>query len=67
MMELKRGGVTCGGPEDLLLQSLAAQMARYYRIPASIGTFCTSSKSNDWQAGMENGFSSMVSVFSQPI
>ncbi|WP_214658901.1 trimethylamine methyltransferase family protein [Candidatus Formimonas warabiya] len=65
MMELKRGGVTCGGPEDLLLQSLAAQMARYYRIPASIGTFCTSSKSNDWQAGMENGFSSMVSVFSQ--
>ena len=65
MMELKRGGVTCSGPEDLLLQSVSAQMARYYRIPSNIGTFCSSSKSSDWQAGIENGFSSMSSVLSR--
>lgn len=65
MMELRRGGVTCGGPEDLLLQTLSAQMARYYCLPCSIGTFCTSSKTSDWQAGTENGFSGMINMLSK--
>lgn len=64
MMELKKGGITCGGPEDLLLQNLSAQMAKYYNLPASIGTFCTSSKQSDWQAGTENSFSGMLNLFS---
>lgn len=50
MMELKRGGITSGGPEDFLLQAYASQLARCYKIPSSIGTFCASSKTNDWQA-----------------
>lgn len=65
MMELKRGGITSGGPEDYLLQAYSAQLARYYNIPSSIGTFCSSSKTNDWQAGMENSLSGLISAFSK--
>ena len=65
MMELKRGGITSGGPEDFLIQAYASQLARYYKIPSSIGTFCSSSKTNDWQAGMENSLSGVVSAFSK--
>lgn len=65
MMELKRGGITSGGPEDFLLQAYASQLARYYKIPSSIGTFSTSAKTNDWQAGMENSLSGILSIFSK--
>ena len=63
MMELKRGGVTCGGPEDFLLQAASAQMARHYKIPANIGTFATGAKASDWHAGVENAISGAVSMF----
>ncbi len=63
MLELRRGGVTCGGPEDFWLQAVGCQMARFYGIPASIGTFATGAKSSDWQAGVDNGISGAVSQF----
>lgn len=63
MMELRRGGVTCGGPEDFLLQAVGCQMARFYGIPASIGTFATGAKQSDWHAGVENGISGAISQF----
>lgn len=63
MLELRRGGVTCGGPEDFLLQAVGCQMARFYGVPASIGTFATGSKLSDWHAGVENGISGAVSQF----
>lgn len=65
MMELKRGGVTCGGPEDFILQAAAAQMAHFYQVPANIGTFATGAKASDWHAGVENSISGAVSMFSK--
>jgi trimethylamine--corrinoid protein Co-methyltransferase len=65
VMELKRGGVTCGGPEDFLLQAASAQLARYYKIPSNIGTFATGAKSSNWHAGVENSISGAVSMFSK--
>ena len=61
MMELHSGGVTCGGPEDLLLQAAGCQLARFYGIPSSIGTFATGAKTGDWHAGVENALSGAVS------
>jgi trimethylamine--corrinoid protein Co-methyltransferase len=63
MMELRRGGVTCGGPEDFLLQAVGCHMARFYGLPASIGTFATGAKQSDWHAGLENGISGAISQF----
>ncbi len=61
MMELRRGGVTCGGPEDFLLQAAGCQMAHFYGLPANIGTFATGAKSSDWHAGVENAVSGAIS------
>lgn len=61
MMELRSGGVTCGGPEDLLLQAVACQLAHFYGLPSSIGTFATGAKTGDWHAGVENALSGAVS------
>jgi trimethylamine:corrinoid methyltransferase-like protein len=61
MMELRSGGVTCGGPEDLLLQAVACQLARLYGFPSSIGTFATGAKIGDWHAGVDNALSCAVS------
>ncbi len=60
MLELHTGGITSGGPEDFLLQAFGCQLARFYHLPASIGTFATGSKASDWQAGAENAISGMV-------
>jgi trimethylamine--corrinoid protein Co-methyltransferase len=61
VMDLYTGVAACGGPEDLFYQMAAAQMARFYGIPASVGTFATGSKTADWQAGVENGLSGLAS------
>ena len=62
VMELRSGGVTCGGPEDFLFQAVSAQMARFYRVPSNIGTFATGAKASNWHAGVENGISGAVSL-----
>jgi len=61
MMELRSGGVTAGGPEDALLQAIGCQMARFYHLPSSIGTFATGAKAYDWHAGVENALSGAIS------
>lgn len=61
MMELHSGGVTCGGPEDCLLQATGCQMARLYGLPSNIGTFATGAKTGDWHAGVENTLSGAMS------
>jgi trimethylamine--corrinoid protein Co-methyltransferase len=63
VMELRRGGVTCGGPEDFLLQAAGCQLAHFYNVPASIGTFATGAKCSGWQAGLENGLSGVINHF----
>ncbi len=60
-LELRSGSVTCGGPEDFLLQAVGCQMARFYGVPANIGTFATGTKVSDWQAGVDNAVSGTVS------
>jgi trimethylamine:corrinoid methyltransferase-like protein len=60
-MELRSGSVTCGGPEDYLLQAVGCQMAHFYGVPASIGTFATGAKVSDWQAGVDNAVSGALS------
>jgi trimethylamine--corrinoid protein Co-methyltransferase len=62
VMDLHSGTAACGGPEDLFYQMASAQMARFYNIPASIGTFATGAKTPDWQAGVENGLSGLASA-----
>ena len=62
-MDLRTGLVACGGPEDLLYQAAFAQLARHYRLPSSVGTFAPGSKTSDWQAGLENGLSGLMSLF----
>ena len=59
-MELRSGSVTCGGPEDFLLQAVGCQMAHFYGVPANIGTFATGTKVSDWQAGVDNAVSGAV-------
>jgi len=63
MMELHSGGVTAGGPEDVLLQAVGCQMARFYGVPSGIGTFATGAKTNEWHAGVDNALSGAVSQF----
>ena len=63
LMELHSGGVTCGGPEDWLLQAVGCQMARFYGLPSNIGTFATGAKTSDWHAGVENALSGAVNQF----
>ncbi len=64
MLELHTGGITSGGPEDALLQAICCQLAHFYNIPASIGTFATGAKVSDWQAGAENSVSGMINHLS---
>jgi trimethylamine--corrinoid protein Co-methyltransferase len=61
-MDLRSGLVACGGPEDLLYQAAFAQLARHYGVPSSVGTFAPGAKSSDWQAGLENGLSGLMSM-----
>jgi trimethylamine--corrinoid protein Co-methyltransferase len=61
MMDLRTGGITSGGPEDLLLQAAACQLAHTYGLPAHIGTFATGSPFTDWRAGVENATSGAAS------
>ncbi len=63
VMELKSGGVACGGPEDFMLQAMSAQMARRYKVPSNVGTFATNAKASNWHAGVENAASGAASIF----
>lgn len=63
MMELRSGGITSGGPEDFLLQAAACQLAHFYGVPASIGTFATGALASNWHAAVENAISGATSHF----
>ena len=63
-MDLRTGLVTCGGPEDLLIQMASSQLGHFLGLPVSIGTNAPGSKASDWQAGVENGMSTFASLVS---
>ncbi len=59
-MDLRTGGYTGGGPEDFLFGAVANVLADFYNVPLSMGSFATGAKEPNWQAGLENSFSTFM-------
>ncbi len=59
-IDLRNGAYTGGGPEDFLFGAATNALADFYRVPLSMGSFATGAKTPDWQAGLENGLSTLV-------
>ncbi len=64
VIDLKTGGYTGGSPEDYLLAAASTQLAHFYRLPMAMGTMATGAKEPDWQAAVDDSFSTFASVFS---
>ncbi|KKM12136.1 hypothetical protein SY88_05280 [Clostridiales bacterium PH28_bin88] len=64
-IDLRTGGYTGGGPEDFLLGGAFNQICQFYNIPLSMGTMATGAKEPDWQAGVDNAFSTMMPVLTR--
>jgi trimethylamine--corrinoid protein Co-methyltransferase len=58
--DLRTGNYTGGGPEDFLFGAATNQLADFYNIPLSMGSFATGAKEPDWQAGIENSLSTFM-------
>ena len=59
-MDLRTGAYTGGGPEDFLFGAATNQLADFYNVPLSMGSFATGAKLPDWQAAVDNSFSSFM-------
>ena len=59
-MDLHTGGYTGGGPEDYLFGAATNVLADFYNVPLSMGAFATGAKEPDWQAAVDNTFSSLM-------
>jgi len=57
VMDLRSGAYTGGGPEDFLFGAASNELADFYNLPLSMGSFATGAKEPGWQAGLENGLS----------
>ncbi len=62
MTDLRTGAYTGGGPEDYLFGAATNVLADFYHVPLSMGAFATGAKEPDWQAGVDNSFSSFMAV-----
>ena len=62
MTDLRTGAYTGGGPEDYLFGAATNLLADFYKVPLSMGAFATGAKEPDWQAGVDNSFSSFMAV-----
>jgi trimethylamine---corrinoid protein Co-methyltransferase len=61
-MDLRTGAYTGGGPEDFLFGGATNQLADFYQVPLSMGSFATGAKTSDWQAGVENALSTLMAA-----
>ena len=61
-IDLRTGAYTGGGPEDFLFGAATNVLADFYNIPLSMGAFATGAKEPDWQAAVDNSFSSFMAV-----
>ncbi len=59
-MDLRTGGYTGGGPEDFLFGAATNVLSDFYNVPLSMGAFATGAKEPDWQAAVDNAFSSFM-------
>jgi trimethylamine--corrinoid protein Co-methyltransferase len=60
VMDLRSGAYTGGGPEDFLFGAASNELADFYNIPLSMGSFATGAKEPGWQAGLENSLSTFM-------
>ena len=60
VMDLRSGAYTGGGPEDFLFGAASNELADYYNLPLSMGSFATGAKEPNWQAGLENSLSTFM-------
>lgn len=60
VMDLRSGAYTGGGPEDFLFGAASNELADFYRLPLSMGSFATGAPEPGWQAGLENGLSTFM-------
>jgi trimethylamine:corrinoid methyltransferase-like protein len=63
-MDPRTGAYTGGGPEDFLFGAAGNQLADFYRVPLSMGSFATGAKEPNWQAGLENSLSTFMASLS---
>jgi trimethylamine--corrinoid protein Co-methyltransferase len=61
-MDLRTGAYTGGGPEDFLFGAASNLLADFYDVPLSMGAYATGAREPDWQAAVENSFSSLMAV-----
>lgn len=61
-IDLRLGSYTGGGPEDYLLAAGFQEICAYYGLPLSMGTMATGAKVPDWQAAVDNVFSTLAST-----
>ena len=59
-MDLRTGAYTGGGPEDYLFGAATNVLSDFYQVPLSMGAFATGAKEPDWQAAVDNSFSSFM-------
>ncbi|MGE5484019.1 MAG: trimethylamine methyltransferase family protein [Ignavibacteriales bacterium] len=62
VIDLHTGGYTGGSPEDYLLGGAFNQICDFYNIPLSMGAMATGAKMPDWQAAVDNSFSTLMPV-----
>jgi len=61
-MDLRTGAYTGGGPEDYLFGAASNVLADFYNVPLSMGAYATGAKEPDWQAAVDNAFSSFMAI-----
>jgi trimethylamine--corrinoid protein Co-methyltransferase len=57
----RTGAYTGGGPEDFLFGAATNALADFYNMPLSMGSFATGAIEPNWQAGIENSLSTLMS------
>ena len=60
----RSGAYTGGGPEDYLFGAATNQLADFYDIPLSMGSFATGAKEPNWQAAIDNSLSTFMACIS---
>lgn len=60
--DLRTGAYTGGGPEDYLFGAATNLLSDFYNVPLSMGAYATGAKQPDWQAAVDNSFSSFMAV-----
>lgn len=64
IMDPRSAQIALGAPEAGLMNTLTAQMARYYKLPTRGTAGCTDSKSIDAQAGQESAMNALLASLS---